>query len=109
LPDLRHPWSTGFEDGRLMPMVGNGHRASMEITMGNVRREDLSAEEFASLKEVGGGLSRNGISDEHRKRLIELRLAKEEDGILRQTPHGIFLVRSDVDALAGVRWGRRDR
>jgi hypothetical protein len=81
----------------------------MEITMGNVRRENLNDEEFASLKEVGSGLSRNSIPEEHKKRLIELRLIKEELGNLRQTPHGVFIARPKSDPLAGMPPGRRDR
>jgi hypothetical protein len=81
----------------------------MEITMGNVRKEDLSAEELASLKEVGAGPSRNRIPDEHKKRLIELRLVKEELGDLRQTPHGVFIARPEHDPLAGMPRSRRDR
>ncbi len=77
--------------------------------MGNVRRENLNDEEFASLKEVGNGLSRNGIPDEHKKRLLELRLVKEELGTLRQTPHGIFIARPNMDPLAGMPRVRRDR
>lgn len=77
--------------------------------MGNVHREDLTAEEFASLKEIGSGLSRNGIPDEHKKRLIELRLIKDELGNLRQTPHGIFIARADTDPLARMPRWRRDR
>ncbi len=85
------------------------HTALMEITMGNVRREDLSAEEMASLQGVGNGSSRNGIPDEHKKRLIELRLVKEVLGDLRQTPHGIFIARTEIDPLAGMPRVRRDR
>ena len=77
--------------------------------MGNVVREDLNAEEFASLKEVGNGQTRTAIPDEHRKRLIELRLVKEELGNLRQTPHGIFIARPDRDPLASMPRWRRDR
>jgi hypothetical protein len=77
--------------------------------MGNIRKEDLTAEEFASLKEIGNGPSRNGIPDEHKKRLIELRLIKDELGKLRQTPHGIFITRADIDPLAGMPRWRRDR
>ena len=61
--------------------------------MGNVVRENLNDAEFASLKEVGSGLSRTSIPEDHKKRLIELRLVKEELGNLRQTPHGIFIAR----------------
>ena len=77
--------------------------------MGNVRREDLSAEELAALRGVGPGPSRSSISDEHKKRLIELRLVKEESGDLRQTPHGVFIARTETDPLAGMPRGRRDR
>jgi len=76
--------------------------------MGNVRKEDLSAEELASLQEVGSG-QRNNIPAEHKKRLVELRLVKEELGDLRQTPHGIFIARKEFDPLAGMPRGRRDR
>ncbi len=77
--------------------------------MGNVRKEDLSAEELASLQGVGNGVSRTPMSDAHKKRLIELRLVKEERGDLRQTPHGIFIARSDNDPMAGMPRVRRDR
>lgn len=77
--------------------------------MGNVRREDLTAEEFASLKDIGTAPSRISIPDEHKKRLIELRLIKDELGNLRQTPHGIFIARPDTDPLAGMPRSRRDR
>jgi hypothetical protein len=77
--------------------------------MGNVRREDLSAEELASLRGIGSGGSRTTISDEHKKRLIELRLVKEDRGDLRQTPHGVFIARSDTDPLANMPRGRRER
>lgn len=77
--------------------------------MGNVRKEDLTAEEFASLKEVGTTLARSGIPEEHRKRLVELRLIKDELGNLRQTPHGIFITRAVTDPLAGMPRGRRER
>jgi hypothetical protein len=81
----------------------------MEITLGNVRRENLNDEEFASLKEVGNRTSQDGIPDGHKKRLLELRLVKEDLGNLRLTPHGIFLVRPETDALAGMPRARRDR
>jgi hypothetical protein len=81
----------------------------MESTMGNVRREDLSPEELAALRGVGTGSSRNSLSDEHRKRLIELRLVKEEMGDLRQTPHGVYIARTETDPLAGMPRARRDR
>lgn len=77
--------------------------------MGNVRKEDLSAEELASLREVGSGLARDRIPDEHKRRLMELRLVKEDLGDLRQTPHGIFIARSDFDPVAAMPRGRRDR
>jgi hypothetical protein len=77
--------------------------------MGNVRKEDLTPEEFASLKEIGNATARNSIPDEHRKRLIELRLIKDELGSLRQTPHGVFIARPDNDPLAGMPRWRRDR
>jgi len=91
-----------------MTVRGIDQTPLMEITLGNVRRENLNAEEFASLKEVGNGLSRNSIPDEHKKRLIELRLVKEELGNLRLTPHGTFLARPEIDRLAGMPRGRRD-
>jgi len=77
--------------------------------MGNVVRENLTNEEFASLKEVGGSPARSAIPEEHKKRLIELRLVKEELGVLRQTPHGIFLANPEKDSLAGMPRGRRER
>jgi hypothetical protein len=81
----------------------------METTMGNVRKEDLSAEELASLRGVSNVPSRSSIPDAHRKRLIELRLVKEEGGDLRQTPHGVFIARTEIDPLASMPRGRRDR
>lgn len=77
--------------------------------MGNVRRENLNDEEFASLKEVGNGLSRDAIPDQHKQRLLELRLVKEELGTLRQTPHGIFIAHPNTDTLARMPRVRRDR
>jgi hypothetical protein len=77
--------------------------------MGNVLRENLNDEEFASLKEVGNGLTRNSIPEAHKKRLIELRLVKEELGNLRQTPHGVFIARPKTDPLASMPRIRRDR
>jgi hypothetical protein len=77
--------------------------------MGNVLRENLNAEEFASLKEVGTGQSQDGIPDEHKKRLIELRLVKQDLGKLRLTPHGTYLAHPQTDPHAGMPRGRRDR
>jgi hypothetical protein len=74
----------------------------MEKMMGNVRKEDLTAEQFASLQEVGKGPSRKAIPDENAKRLIELRLVKEGPAGLIQTPHGIYLARSDTDRLTNM-------
>ncbi len=71
--------------------------------MGNVRKEDLTAEQFASLQEVGKGLSRKSIPDEHAKRLIQLRLVKEGPGGLMQTPHGVYIARSETDRLTVAR------
>ncbi|HUZ73680.1 MAG TPA: hypothetical protein VMU87_11895 [Stellaceae bacterium] len=109
MPDTDIPLERRLRGNRLMPMSRIDRKTLTEITMGNVRREDLNAEEFASLKEVGNGLAPNSISDEHKKRLIELRLVKEELGNLRQTPHGIFIARADNDPLAGMPRSRRDR
>ena len=77
--------------------------------MGNVRKEDLTPEELGSLKEIGTAPSRVSIPDEHKKRLLELRLIKDELGNLRQTPHGIFIARTDIDPLATMPRWRRDR
>lgn len=63
--------------------------------MANVLKKDLTVEELASLEEVGKGESQKNIPDEHKKRLLELRLVKEGSGGLRQTPHGIFIARSE--------------
>jgi hypothetical protein len=68
----------------------------------NVRKEDVTAEELVSLQEVGKGASQKNIPDEHRKRLVELRLVKEGVGGLMQTPHGIFIARSELPSLAGM-------
>ncbi len=68
----------------------------------NVRKEDLTAEELASLEEVGKGASQKTIPDEHKKRLVELRLVKEGDSGLKQTPHGIFIARSGPPSLANM-------
>ncbi len=73
--------------------------------MGNVCRKDLTDEEFASLKKVGSTLARHDIPEEHKKRLIQLRLIKDESGKLRQTPHGIFITRPDQDPTI-PRWSR---
>jgi hypothetical protein len=80
----------------------------MEIILGNVRSEDLTAEELASLKEVGGPTP-GTIPDEHKTRLLALRLVKEELGVLRQTRHGVYICRPEPDSLAGMPRGRRDR
>lgn len=77
--------------------------------MGNVRREDLTPEEFASLTEVGNPRTPTSIPEEHVKRLIELRLIKNDNGNLHQTPHGIVIARPDADRLAGMPRLRRDR
>jgi len=77
--------------------------------MGNVRREDLTDEEFASLKEVGRALPRSGIPEDHRKRLMELRLIKDDLGNLHQTPHGVFIAQPGRDPLASMPRSRRDR
>jgi hypothetical protein len=77
--------------------------------MGNVRRDNLNDEEFASLKEVANGPAQDGIPDQHKKRLIELRLIKQDLGKLRLTPHGIFLAHPQTDPHAGMPRGRRDR
>ena len=77
--------------------------------MGNVHKQDLTAEELASLKKIGSGLPQSAIPEDHRTRLMELRLIKDELGNLRQTPHGIFIARDDADPLAGMPRWRRDR
>ena len=70
--------------------------------MGNVRKEDLTVEQFASLQEVGRGLARKSIPDEHATRLLQLRLVKEGPAGLMQTPHGIYIARSETDRLSGM-------
>jgi hypothetical protein len=70
--------------------------------MANVRKEDLTAEELASLMEMGKGVSQTKIPDEHKKRLLELRLIKEGVGALMLTRHGIFIARSEPPSLAGM-------
>jgi len=70
--------------------------------MGNVRKEDLTPEQFVSLQEVGKGLSRKSIPDDHAKRLIQLRLVKEGPAGLTQTPHGVYIARSETDRLTGM-------
>jgi len=75
--------------------------------MANVRKEDVTAEEMVSLQEVGKGVSQKNIPDEHRKRLVELRLVKEGVGGLMQTPHGIFIAGSEPPSLAGMPRERR--
>jgi hypothetical protein len=75
--------------------------------MANVRKEDLTVEELASLEEVGKGASQKKIPDEHKKRLLELRLVKEAVGGLIQTPHGIFIARSEPPSLSGMSRGKR--
>jgi hypothetical protein len=70
--------------------------------MANVRKEDLTAEQFAALQEMGKGAARSPISDEIVKRLIELRLVKQGPAGLIQTPHGVYLTRSDTDRLPGL-------
>ena len=70
--------------------------------MANVRKEDLTAEQFASLQEVGKGASQKAIPDENVKRLIELRLVKQGPAGLMQTPHGVYLTRSETDRLTGI-------
>jgi len=68
--------------------------------MANVRKEDLTVEELVSLEEVGKGVPQKKIPDEHKKRLIELRLVKEGAGGLIQTRHGIFIARSEPPSLS---------
>jgi hypothetical protein len=70
--------------------------------MANVRKEDLTAEELASLEEVGKGVSQKNIPDEHKRRLLDLRLIKEGVGGLMLTRHGIFIARSEPPSLAGM-------
>jgi hypothetical protein len=70
--------------------------------MANVRKEDLTAEELASLKEMGKGVSQKNIPDEHKRRLLELRLIKEGVGGLTLTRHGTFIARSEPPSLAGM-------
>ena len=77
--------------------------------MANVRKEDLTAEELASLEEVGKGVSQQNIPDEHKKRLLDLRLVKEGAGGLVQTPHGIFIARSELPSLTGMPREKRRR
>ena len=77
--------------------------------MGNVSRENLNDEEYASLREVGSGLAQASIPEQHKKRLLELRLVKEELGNLRQTPHGIFIAGPRLDSLANMPRARRER
>ena len=70
--------------------------------MANVRKEDLTAEELASLEEIGKGVSHKSIPDEHKRRLLELRLIKEGVGGLMRTPHGTFIAHSEPPSLAGM-------
>jgi len=70
--------------------------------MANVRKEDLTVEELVSLKEVGKGVSQTKIPDEHKRRLLELRLIKEGVGGLTLTRHGTFIARSEPPSLAGM-------
>ena len=70
--------------------------------MANVRKEDMTAEQFASLQEVGKGLPRKSIPDEHATRLLQLRLVKEGPAGLMQTPHGVYLARAETDRLSGM-------
>jgi hypothetical protein len=103
----RGHWLVSFRE--ITSWRGIDQTALAEIMMGKVVRENLNDEEFASLMQVGNGLSQNTIPEEHRKRLIELRLVKEELGNLRQTPHGIFIARPKSDNLVGMPPWRRDR
>jgi len=77
--------------------------------MANVRKEDLTVEELASLAEVGKGVSQTKIPEEHKKRLLELRLVKEGVGGLIQTPHGIFIARSELPSPSGMPREKRHR
>jgi hypothetical protein len=59
------------------------------------RKEDLTPGEFASLREVAiGGLMQKRIPQEHRDRLIRLRLIEQVSGGLKATPSGALLARS---------------
>jgi hypothetical protein len=49
----------------------------------------LTPEEFDALKEIGKGFFRRIIPDRHRKRLVELGLAKEGAGGIELTEAGI--------------------
>jgi hypothetical protein len=70
--------------------------------MANVRKEDITSEELASLEEVGKGLTQKPIPDQHKERLVALRLIKEGANGLMQTPHGIFIARTDQSAPSGM-------
>jgi hypothetical protein len=47
-------------------------------------------------------VSQKNIPDEHKRRLLELRLIKEGVGGLMLTRHGTFIARSEPPSLAGM-------
>lgn len=49
---------------------------------------ELTPEEFDALREIGKGLFRKIIPDRHRKRLVELGLAREGSGGIQLTDAG---------------------
>jgi hypothetical protein len=64
-----------------------------EVVMAGTTAQDLTSDEFSSLREVAKGL-RQRIPEEHEKRLIELGLIEPIVGGLKLTPRGSLVVKS---------------
>jgi hypothetical protein len=66
---------------------------NVEVVMAGTTAQDLTSDEFSSLREVAKGL-RQWIPEEHERRLIELGLIEPIVGGLKLTPRGSLLVKS---------------
>ena len=71
----------------------DGSMCNVEVVMAGTTAQDLTSDEFSSLREVAKGL-RQWISEEHERRLIELGLIEPIVGGLKLTPRGRLLVKS---------------
>jgi hypothetical protein len=74
-------------------MVRLDEHYNLEVVMVGTTAQDLTSDEFSSLREVAKGL-RQRIPEEHEKRLIELGLIEPIVGGLKLTPRGSLLVKS---------------
>jgi hypothetical protein len=70
-----------------------GSMCKPEVVMAGTTAQDMTSDEFSSLREVAKGL-RQRISEEHEKRLIELGLIEPIVGGLKLTARGSLLVKS---------------